>query len=121
MCVVFLITHIQFFLHFYCSVAAVCSSNIFLALFNTFLGQSEWCNLTSQKGDDVQVVFYPTLQHLMAKGFKINNEKQAFAAFQLNVKPGAYSTTRESEIVEWSTKENGAIALNSLLIKFVNL
>lgn len=69
----------------------------------------------------MQVVFYPTLQHVMSKGYKLKDEKQVFAAFQLYVKPGAYSVTRDAEIVEWSTKENGAISLNSLLIKIVNL
>lgn len=68
----------------------------------------------------MQVVFYPTL-HGIAKSFKMNNEKEVFSAFQLYVKPGAYSVTRDSDIVEWSTKESGAIALNSLLIKIVNL
>ncbi|XP_018574763.1 neuralized-like protein 4 isoform X2 [Anoplophora glabripennis] len=80
-------------------------------------GQSEWCNFTGQKGDDVQVIFYPTLQSGTQKGFKLENHKEVFAAFQIFVKPGAYSVSRETEFVEWSTKESGALALNSLLLK----
>lgn len=80
-------------------------------------GQSQWCNLTSQKGDDVQIVFYPSLENCSPTPFDIGNNKKACAAFQLYVKPGAYSVTRESENIEWSTKESGAIVLNSLLLQ----
>lgn len=72
-------------------------------------------NLTGQKGDDVQVVFSPSLQHCMSYGFKMDDNKEAFAAFQLLVKPGAYSVSRDCP--EWSTKETGAIVLNSLLLQ----
>lgn len=80
-------------------------------------GQAEWCNFTGQKGDDVQVIFYPTLQCDTQNGFKLENHKEVFAAFQIFVKPGAYSVSRDTEFVEWSTKESGALALNSLLLK----
>lgn len=71
--------------------------------------------------DDVQVVFYPTLQHVMSRGFKLKDDKEMFAAFQLYVKPGAYSVVRDAEIVEWSTKENGAIVLKALFLTIVNV
>ncbi|KAJ8971546.1 hypothetical protein NQ314_000652 [Rhamnusium bicolor] len=82
-------------------------------------GQAQWCNLTGQKGDDLQVVFYPTPQYSTVAGFKLENGKEVHAAFQLFVKPGAYSVSREADKVEWSTKETGALALNSLLFKIV--
>lgn len=56
---------------------------------------------------------------MMSKGFKLKDEKEAFASFQLYVKPGAYSIARNADIVEWNTKENGAIALSALFIKIV--
>lgn len=65
----------------------------------------------------MQVIFYPTLQCCAQNGYKLENHKEVFAAFQLFVKPGAYSVSRETEFVEWSTKESGAVALNSLLLK----
>ncbi|CAH1098780.1 unnamed protein product [Psylliodes chrysocephalus] len=80
-------------------------------------GQAEWCNFTGKKAEDVQMVFYPSLQTTLTKPFKIENNKAAMAAFQLLVKPGAYSTSRESDIVEWNTKETGALVLNSLLLR----
>ncbi|RZC36582.1 Fer2 3 and/or Neuralized domain containing protein, partial [Asbolus verrucosus] len=79
-------------------------------------GQAQWCNLVVQKEDDLQVVFYPTLQSCRSAGFKLKNNKEAFAAFQLFVKPSAYSVSRDPP--EWSTKETGAIVLHSLLIQF---
>ncbi|KAJ8973621.1 hypothetical protein NQ317_003251 [Molorchus minor] len=60
------------------------------------------------------------IQHLnIAQKWVLNgkNNKVVHAAFQLLVKPGAYSISRETEVVEWSTKETGAITLNSLLLK----
>ncbi|KAG5890383.1 hypothetical protein JTB14_029747 [Gonioctena quinquepunctata] len=82
-------------------------------------GQAEWCNFTAQKADDVQVVFYPVAQNFSAIGRRIENDREVFAAFQLFVKPGAYSISREADQVEWSTKETGAITLNALLLKIV--
>lgn len=78
-------------------------------------GQAQWCNLIVQKEDDVQVVFYPSLQSCKSGGFKLKNNKQTFAAFQLLVKPSAYSVSRDPP--EWSTKETGAIVLHSLLLQ----
>ncbi|XP_050309268.1 neuralized-like protein 4 [Anthonomus grandis grandis] len=80
-------------------------------------GQAQWCNFTGQKGDDVQVVFYPKLENVLSSPLTIGYNKKAYAAFKLYVKPGAYSITRETDIVEWSTKESGAIVLNSLLLQ----
>ncbi|EFA04682.2 bluestreak [Tribolium castaneum] len=77
-------------------------------------GQAQWCNLVAQKEDDVQVVFYPTLQNCKTSGYKTNN-RVVHAAFQLLVKPSAYSVSRDPP--EWSTKETGAIVLHSLLIQ----
>ncbi|ERL95247.1 hypothetical protein D910_12514 [Dendroctonus ponderosae] len=79
-------------------------------------GQSQWCNFTGQKGDDVQVVFYPSLENSSAPPYE-NGSKKVYAAFQLFVKPGAYSITRDADRTEWSTKESGAIVLNSLLLQ----
>ncbi|XP_030761137.1 neuralized-like protein 4 [Sitophilus oryzae] len=80
-------------------------------------GQSQWCNFTGQKGDDVQVVFYPSLESCTATPFDIGHNKKISATFQIYVKPGAYSIVRESEVIEWSTKESGALVLNSLLLQ----
>ncbi|CAG9771302.1 unnamed protein product [Ceutorhynchus assimilis] len=81
-------------------------------------GQSQWCNFTGQKGDDVQVVFYPSIENCSSTPYDNGSNKKAYSAFQLYVKPGAYSVTRESsDLVEWSTKESGAIVLNSLLLQ----
>ncbi|XP_063932045.1 neuralized-like protein 4 isoform X2 [Zophobas morio] len=77
-------------------------------------GQAQWCNLVVQKEDDVQVVFYPTLQSCKSGGYKMK-DREAHAAFQLLVKPSAYSVSRDPP--EWSTKETGAIVLNALLIQ----
>lgn len=77
-------------------------------------GQAQWCNLVVQKEDDVQVVFYPILQNCKTAGYKKNNQV-VYAAFQLLVKPSAYSVSRDPP--EWSTKETGAIVLHSLLIQ----
>lgn len=75
----------------------------------------KYSNLIGQKSDDVQVVFSPSLQNCMSFGFKLDNNREAFAAFQLFVKPGAYSIARDCP--EWSTKETGAIALHALLLQ----
>ncbi|CAH0558081.1 unnamed protein product [Brassicogethes aeneus] len=80
-------------------------------------GQAKYCNFTAQKSDDVQVVFYPTLQSCLTNAFKLPNGKEALAGFQIFVKPGAYSINREPEGIEWSTKETGALALNALLLQ----
>ncbi|KAL3280593.1 hypothetical protein HHI36_003825 [Cryptolaemus montrouzieri] len=77
-------------------------------------GQAQWGSLVCQKEDDVQVVFYPSMQNFNISGHKIDN-KLAYSAFQLLVKPGAYSVNREPP--EWNTKETGAIMLQCLLIK----
>ncbi|KAK9882477.1 hypothetical protein WA026_021818 [Henosepilachna vigintioctopunctata] len=77
-------------------------------------GQTQWGDLVCQKEDDVQVVFYPSLQNCDITGHKIDN-KLAHSAFQLLVKPGAYSICRET--AEWNTKETGAILLQCLLLK----
>lgn len=78
-------------------------------------GQAQWCNFVVQKEDDVQVVFYPTLQNCKIYSYKMKDNKEAYAAFQLLVKPSAYSVTRDPP--EWSTKETGAIILHALLIQ----
>lgn len=83
----------------------------------TISEQMEYSNLIGKKTDDVQVIFAPSLQHCTYYGFKFdnNNCKEAYAAFQLLIKPGAYSVSSYSP--EWSTKETGAIALHSLLLQ----
>ncbi|XP_050504188.1 neuralized-like protein 4 [Diabrotica virgifera virgifera] len=80
-------------------------------------GQAKWCNFTGQKADDVQIVFYPSLQTTVTKGYKTENNREVYAAFQLLVKPGAYSISRDTDVTEWSTKESGALVLNALLLK----
>ncbi|XP_057662897.1 neuralized-like protein 4 [Diorhabda carinulata] len=81
-------------------------------------GQAEWCNFTGRKTDDVQIIFYPSIQMASTKGYKIE-DKEVYAAFQLSVKPGAYSVYRDSDLTEWSTKESGALVLKALLLKIV--
>ncbi|XP_045470918.1 neuralized-like protein 4 [Harmonia axyridis] len=77
-------------------------------------GQAQWGSLVCQREDDVQVVFYPSMQNFNIPGHTIDG-KLAYSAFQLVVKPGAYSINREP--FEWNTKETGAIKLQGLLIK----
>lgn len=76
----------------------------------------EYSNLIGKKTDDVQVIFTPSLQHCETYGFKWDNTKEVHAAFQLLIKPGAYSVSSYSP--EWNTKETGAIALHSLLLQY---
>ncbi|KAF2900858.1 hypothetical protein ILUMI_05336 [Ignelater luminosus] len=78
-------------------------------------GQEQWGNLVCQKGDDLQIVFNPSLQNCAIEGFKIDGTKDVCAAFQLLVKPGAYSIARDCP--EWSTKETGALVLHALLLR----
>lgn len=78
--------------------------------------EAEWCGIASYGGDEMQVVFHPSLQHCEMTSFRIEGVGEIQAAFQLLVKPGAYSVIRDS--VDWSTKETGAIVLHSLLFKF---
>lgn len=75
----------------------------------------KYSNLVSQRSEDVQVVFSPSLSNCMTYGFKLDAAHEAFAAFQLFVKPGAYSIARDCP--EWSTKETGALSLNALLLQ----
>lgn len=74
----------------------------------------KYSNLISQRNDDLQIFFSPSLQQCQIYGLKIDG-KEAFSAFQLFVKPGAYSVSRDSP--EWSTKETGAIVLHALLLQ----
>ncbi|XP_066158319.1 neuralized-like protein 4 isoform X2 [Euwallacea fornicatus] len=78
--------------------------------------QARWCNFTAQKADDLQVVFYPTLESCTTMPH-VNGDNTVCAAFQLYVKPGAYSVARETGVVEWTTKESGALVLNSFLLQ----
>ncbi|XP_066248762.1 neuralized-like protein 4 isoform X5 [Euwallacea similis] len=78
--------------------------------------QAQWCNFTAQKADDLQVVFYPTLESCSMMPY-VNGDNTICAAFQLYVKPGAYSVARETDVVEWTTKESGALVLNSFLLQ----
>ncbi|CAH2003990.1 unnamed protein product [Acanthoscelides obtectus] len=78
--------------------------------------QAEWCNLSGQRNDEAQVVMYPTLSTTIARVFCFSG-KQVYSAFQLHLKPGAYSVSRDLDPVEWSTKEAGAIVLDSLLLR----
>lgn len=78
----------------------------------------EYSNLIGKKADDVQVLFSPSLSNCVIYPFQLDNGKQAFAAFQLLIKPGAYSIS--SHFPEWSTKETGAIALNSLFLRITD-
>lgn len=66
-------------------------------------------------GGDLQIVFHPSIQNCMTVGHRFEEAKEVHAAFQLLVKPGAYSVSREG--TEWSTKESGAIVLNALLLQ----
>lgn len=94
-------------------------NNAFWAKNTTFCciaAETEWCGLAINHGDDLQVVFHPSLQHCETTGFRTDDNRFVHAAFQLLVKPGAYCVVRES--VDWSTKETGAIVLHSLLFKF---
>ncbi|KAK9728651.1 Neuralized [Popillia japonica] len=77
--------------------------------------QMQYSNLIGQRADDVQVVFSPSLEHCSIEHFKLDNGKIVWAAFQILVKPGAYSLSRD--IPEWSTKETGALTLQALLLK----
>lgn len=79
------------------------------------LGQEQWGYLVCQKGDDLQIVFNPSLQNCTIEGFKIDGARDVYAAFQLLVKPGAYSIARDCP--EWSTKETGALVLHALLLR----
>ncbi|XP_074025291.1 neuralized E3 ubiquitin protein ligase 4 [Leptinotarsa decemlineata] len=81
--------------------------------------QALWCNFKAQKADDVQIVFYPVPPVQWGKPLEIEGGKKVYAAFQLSVKPGAYSVLKKGNLVEWSTKETGAIAMNALLLKIV--
>lgn len=80
-----------------------------------FSDQMQYSNLIGQRADDVQVVFGPSLEHCSIEHFKLDNGKIVWAAFQILVKPGAYSLSRD--IPEWSTKETGALTLQALLLK----
>lgn len=80
--------------------------------------QMEYSNLIGRKADDVQVLFSPALSNCVVYPFQLDNGKKAFAALQLLIKPGAYSVA--SHFPEWSTKETGAIALHSLLLRIVD-
>lgn len=77
--------------------------------------EAQWCGIASHRGDDLQVVFHPSLQYCETTAFRTKDNKEAHTAFQLQVKPGAYCVNRDS--VEWSTKETGAIVFHSLLLK----
>ncbi|XP_076270318.1 neuralized E3 ubiquitin protein ligase 4 isoform X2 [Rhynchophorus ferrugineus] len=79
-------------------------------------GQVQWCNFTAKKADDVQIVFYPSVDSCAVTPHDLGNKK-VYTTFQIYVKPGAYSIAREKDIVEWSTKESGAMVLNSLLLQ----
>lgn len=81
----------------------------------SFKEQMQYCNLIGQRHDDIQVVFSPSMQHCLQEPFKIEPGKEALGAFQVVVKPGAYSVARDSP--EWSTKETGAISLQALLLQ----
>lgn len=84
--------------------------------FSNVLDEAKWCGLACVDGDDAQIVFYASLQQCELAGFRLDDGREMFAAFQLYVKPGAYCVSSDS--VEWSTKETGAIVLHSLLLKF---
>ncbi|XP_022905179.2 neuralized-like protein 4 [Onthophagus taurus] len=77
--------------------------------------QMKYSNLIGQRPDDVQISFSPSLQHCDIVPFKLPDGKEVSAAFQLLVKPGSYSHSRN--VVEWSTKETGAVVLQALLLK----
>lgn len=80
------------------------------------LDEARWCGLACVDADDAQIVFYSSLQHCELIGYRMDDGREVYAAFQLLVKPGAYCVN--SDTVEWSTKETGAIVLHSLLLKF---
>ena len=75
----------------------------------------QYSNLIGQKIEDIQISFSPSMQHCNTEAYQICEGKEIKAVFQLWVKPGSYSVTRED--VEWTTKETGAIVLNALLLK----
>ncbi|XP_018330775.1 neuralized-like protein 4 isoform X2 [Agrilus planipennis] len=79
--------------------------------------QEQWGTLVSQKKDNLQVLFKPTLENCTTEGFLMEN-KEVHAMFELLVKPGAYSVSQDG--TEWCTKESGALILQGLLLK-VNL
>ncbi|KAK4880128.1 hypothetical protein RN001_008274 [Aquatica leii] len=78
-------------------------------------GQEQFGNLVCKKGDDLQIVLNPSLQNCTMDYFKMEESKEICAAFQLFVKPGAYSVARDCP--EWSTKETGALVLHALLLR----
>lgn len=89
----------------------------FNKLFFNFIvvGQEQWGNLTAANTGDLQIVFHPSIQSCTTIGHRLEETKEVRAAFQLLVKPGAYSVSRDGS--EWSTKESGAIALHALLMQ----
>ncbi|KAF5281234.1 hypothetical protein FQA39_LY05120 [Lamprigera yunnana] len=78
-------------------------------------GQEQFGNLVREKGDDLQIVLNPSLQNCCLEYFQFDDAKEVCAAFQLFVKPGAYSVARDCP--EWSTKETGALVLDALLLQ----